>query len=73
MVRATKRHSSTGHGFTSRHLLHDGARIIRTTDELLGRAWDIRRFRAWEALLNASALRRPEWQRLSTRWAPEVR
>ncbi len=61
------------HGFTSRHLLRDGARIIRSTDELLGRAWDVRRFRAWEALLNASALRRPGWERLRARWTAEVR
>lgn len=71
--RALSRAHWDRHGFTSRHLLRDGARIIRDTDELLGRAWDIRRFRGWEALLNASALRRPGWERLEGRWAPEVR
>ena len=71
--RALSRAHWDRHGFTSRHLLRDGARIIRSTDELLDRPWDIRRFRAWEALLNTSALRRPGWQRLRARWAVEVR
>ncbi len=71
--RALSRAHWDRHGFTSRHLLRDGARIIRSTDELLGRPWDVRRFRAWEAHLNASALRRPGWQRLRARWVAEVR
>ena len=71
--RALSREGWDRHGFTSRHLLHDGARIIRATDELLGRPWEIRRFRAWEAALNASALRRPGWRRLESRWTSEVR
>lgn len=61
------------HGFTSRHLLKDGAKIIRATDQLLGRTWDVRRFCAWEALLNRSALRPSGWRRLRDRWTAPVR
>jgi hypothetical protein len=43
-------------GFTSAHVLNDGAAIIRSVDDLLGRPWDSRRFQAWEELLNESML-----------------
>ena len=56
------------HGFTKRHLLHSGASIVRATDDLLGRAWDVRRFQAWECLLNASMLRPAGRLRVLRRW-----
>ena len=56
------------HGFTKRHLLHDGASIIRASDELLGRSWDVCRVEAWEALLGASMLRSAGRLRVLRRW-----
>lgn len=56
------------HGFTRRHLLHDGAAIIRATDDLLGRAWHPARHQAWQDALDASMLRRPGRLRVQRRW-----
>lgn len=56
------------HGFSKRHLLNEGASIIRATDELLDRSWDPCRLHAWEALLNQSMLRRPGRERVQRRW-----
>ena len=56
------------YGFTSRHLLRDGAAIIRETDDLLGRSWDGARFQAWEQLLNDSMLRLPGRSRALRNW-----
>lgn len=56
------------HGFTNKHLLHGGASIIRGTDDLLDRAWDVRRLQAWEGALNASMLRPAGRKRVLRRW-----
>ena len=56
------------HGFTKRHLLHEGASIVRASDELLRRPWDVHRLQAWEGLLNASMLRPAGRQRVLRRW-----
>jgi very-short-patch-repair endonuclease len=56
------------YGFTSRHLLHEAASLIRETDLLLGRTWDAARLRAWEDLLDASMLRRPGRARALAHW-----
>lgn len=56
------------HGFTKKHLLHSGASIIRATDELLDRSWDVRRLEAWEGALNASMLRPTGRTRVLRRW-----
>jgi very-short-patch-repair endonuclease len=55
-------------GYTSRHLLHEGAAIIRQTDLLLGRPWDAARLWRWEDLLNSSMLRRPGRHRALVHW-----
>lgn len=55
-------------GYTSRHLLDEGAAIIRQTDDLLGRPWDAARLRRWEDLLNDSMLRRPGRHRAISHW-----
>jgi hypothetical protein len=46
------------HGFTSKHLLRDGAAIIADADRLLGRVWSPRRLAAWQNLLDNSLLGR---------------
>jgi very-short-patch-repair endonuclease len=56
-------------GFTSAQILNEGAVIIRSVDTLLGRAWDSRRLRAWEELLNESMFRRPGRARALRRWS----
>lgn len=56
------------YGFTSRHLLDEGASVINETDLLLGRPWDGARLRAWEDLLNGSMLRRPGRSRALSHW-----
>ena len=60
------------HGFTSRHLLRDGATIIADADRLLGRPWDARRLYAWRQLIEHSLYCRTgrarayrHWQRAS--------
>ena len=55
-------------GYTSRHLLQEGAAIIRQTDQLLGRPWDAARLWRWEDLLNHSMLRRPGRHRALSHW-----
>ena len=42
------------HGFTSRHLLRDGAAIIADADRLLNRSWDPRRLTTWNQLIEQS-------------------
>ncbi len=56
------------HGFTKRHLLQGGASIIRATDDLLDRPWQLSRLQAWEDALNASMLRRAGQLRVQRRW-----
>ncbi len=56
-------------GFTSAHLRHEGAAIIRSVDALLGRPWDSRRLHAWEELLNESMFRRPGRVRALRKWS----
>ena len=56
------------HGFTSTHLLRDGAAIIRDTDALLRRPWEPERLVAWEGLLDESMLRRPGRARALRHW-----
>jgi very-short-patch-repair endonuclease len=59
-------------GFTFAHILNEGAAIIRSVDDLLGRPWDSRRFQAWEEILNESMLRRPGRARALRRWSRAV-
>jgi very-short-patch-repair endonuclease len=56
-------------GFTSAHILNDGAAIIRDVDNLFGRPWDSSRFQAWEELLNQSMFRRPGRARALRQWS----
>lgn len=55
-------------GFTSAHILNEGAAIIRSVDHLLGRPWDSRRL-AWEELLNESMFRRTGRARALRKWS----
>jgi very-short-patch-repair endonuclease len=56
------------HGFTSRHLLRDGATIIADADRLLGRSWDPRRLYAWRQLIEHSLYGRTGRSRAYRRW-----
>jgi very-short-patch-repair endonuclease len=56
-------------GFTSAHILNEGAAIIRSVDDLLRRPWDSRRLQAWEELLNESMFRRTGRARALRKWS----
>jgi very-short-patch-repair endonuclease len=56
-------------GFTSAHILNEGAAIIRSVDDLLGRPWDSRRLEAWEELLSESMFRRRGRARALPKWS----
>jgi hypothetical protein len=56
------------HGFTSKHLVRDGAAIIAYADRLLGRARDPRRLAAWQGLLDTSLLGRAGRARAYRNW-----
>jgi very-short-patch-repair endonuclease len=60
------------HGFTSKHLLRDGAAIIADADRLLGRAWNPRRLAAWQHLLDHSFLGRAGRARAYRNWRRAV-
>ena len=55
-------------GFSKPQLLYDGASVIAGLDRLLGRAWDPRRLRAWNGLLEASLLRSAGRAAVLQRW-----
>lgn len=55
-------------GFMAADLLYDGASAIRSADQVLERAWDVRRLRRWNALI-AQSLSSPGGRaRALSRW-----
>ncbi len=56
------------YGYTSTHLLREGASIIRDADALLDRTWDPGRLIEWERRLDESMLRRPGRTRALQHW-----
>lgn len=55
-------------GYTAPEVLSGGARIIASADAVLGRPWEARRLRAWQALVAGSLHESATRTRLAGRW-----
>ncbi|HEY5820426.1 MAG TPA: hypothetical protein VIT20_00530 [Propionibacteriaceae bacterium] len=55
-------------GFTAPELLHDGAAVISSADQALGRRWDHNRLTRWRSLVAASLFSPSGQTRVLSRW-----